>query len=173
MVRKHLSYANVAATLALLLAISGVAYAAALPRNSVGTRALKDQAVTTPKLDQGAVTEKKVKNFGLRLRDMGGIINQGVETVNTQINVPPGGCVGVSLTLRNPPPAGSIGSLVVGKLTDDQGDAVMNNNGFLAPTLVSETSQGGVIPHLMVCDRGSSGQTIPVGSIFRYHLIGP
>jgi hypothetical protein len=172
MVRKHLSYANVAATLALLLAISGVAYAASLPRNSVGTRALKDQAVTTPKLDRGAVTEKKVKNFALRLRDLGGIINHGTATVDTQINLAAGECEAVSLTLRNPPPKGSIGSLVVGKLTDDQGDAVMDNHGFLAPTLVSETSQGGVIPHLMVCDR-NSGQTIPVGSVFRYHLIGP
>lgn len=172
MIRKHLSYANVAATLALLLAISGVAYAAGLPRNSVGTRAIRDRAVTAPKLHNGTITKKQVKDFGLRLRDLGGIINRGTATVDTQINVPADECVGEFLTLRNPPPKGSIGSLVVGKLTDDQGDAVMDNNGFLAPTLVSETSQGGVIPHLMVCDNGS-GQTIPVGSIFRYHLIGP
>jgi hypothetical protein len=39
--------------------------------------------------------------------------------------------------------------------------------------VVSETSQGGVIPHLVVCDRRAGGQTIPVGSVFRYHLIGP
>ena len=37
----------------------------------------------------------------------------------------------------------------------------------------SETSQGCVIPFLRVCDDGGGGQTIPVGSIFRNHLIGP
>jgi hypothetical protein len=54
MIRKHLSYANVAASLALLLALSGVAYAAGLPRNSVGTKHIKNGAVTTRKLHDGS-----------------------------------------------------------------------------------------------------------------------
>ena len=58
---KHLSYANVASTLALVVALSGSAYAVTqLPAKSVGTPQLKD----------GAVTSKKVKNGGLRAEDL-------------------------------------------------------------------------------------------------------
>lgn len=49
--RRHLTYANVAATLALFLALGGAAYAATqLPRNSVGTRQLRAEAVTAGKI---------------------------------------------------------------------------------------------------------------------------
>lgn len=49
--RRHLTYANVAATLALFLALGGAAYAATrLPRNSVGTAQLKAGAVTAGKI---------------------------------------------------------------------------------------------------------------------------
>ena len=49
--RRHLTYANVAATLALFLALGGAAYAATqLPRNSVGTGQLKAEAVTAGKI---------------------------------------------------------------------------------------------------------------------------
>jgi hypothetical protein len=37
--------------------------------------------------------------------------------------------------------------------------------------MISETSQGGAIANLVVC--ASSPETIPVGSIFHYQLIGP
>jgi Collagen triple helix repeat (20 copies) len=49
--RRHLTYANVAATLALFLALGGAAYAATqLPRNSVGTAQLRKEAVTAAKI---------------------------------------------------------------------------------------------------------------------------
>jgi hypothetical protein len=49
--RRHLTYANVAATLALFLALGGAAYAATqLPRNSVGTAQLRREAVTAGKI---------------------------------------------------------------------------------------------------------------------------
>ena len=38
--------------------------------------------------------------------------------------------------------------------------------------LVTETSQGGAIPHLTVC-AGASAQTIPSGSIVTWSLIAP
>lgn len=51
LLRRHLSYANVVASLALFLALGGAAYAATqLPRNSVGTRQLKAEAVTAGKI---------------------------------------------------------------------------------------------------------------------------
>jgi hypothetical protein len=62
MFNKH-NYANVASTLALVVALGGTGYAAAtLPAHSVGTRQLKD----------GAVTSKKVKNFSLSYKDFQG-----------------------------------------------------------------------------------------------------
>jgi hypothetical protein len=161
MIRRHLSYANVAATLALLLSLSGIAYAAALPRNSVGPRELKDDAVRTA----------QVKDFALRLRDLQGVITGGRQTVNSQINVPAGGCEGEGLGSTNPLEPGWIGSMVVGHLTDEEGDAVLPNNGVVVPTMVSETSQGGAIANLLVCDMGSGGQTVPAGSVFRYRLV--
>jgi len=49
--RRHLTYANIAATLALFLALGGGAYAATqLPRNSVDTAQLKKEAVTAGKI---------------------------------------------------------------------------------------------------------------------------
>lgn len=57
----RIRYADVAATLALVLAGGGAAYAVtALPRNSVGTAQIQDGAVTPPKLRSGAVTRPKL-----------------------------------------------------------------------------------------------------------------
>ena len=58
----RIRYADVAATLALLVASAGTAYAAtALPKDSVGTPQLVSGAVTTPKLHRSAVTSPKIR----------------------------------------------------------------------------------------------------------------
>jgi hypothetical protein len=55
-IRRHLSYANVVASVALFLALGGVGYAAIkLPKNSVGTKQLKNGAVTGKKLAPAAM----------------------------------------------------------------------------------------------------------------------
>lgn len=55
LLRRHLTYANVAATLALFLCLGGAAYAATqLPKNSVGTKQLKNGAVTAGKIAKKA-----------------------------------------------------------------------------------------------------------------------
>ena len=60
-VRRRLSYANVTATLALFIALGGVSYAAVkLPANSVGSKQLRANAVTS----------SKVKNRSLQLADL-------------------------------------------------------------------------------------------------------
>jgi hypothetical protein len=58
--RTKLTYSNVIASLALFAALSGVAVAAGLPKNSVGTKQLKRAAVTPVKLRKGAVTSSKI-----------------------------------------------------------------------------------------------------------------
>jgi hypothetical protein len=55
-----LNYANVIATMALFIALSGVAVAAGLPKNSVGANQLKRGAVTAAKLKKAAVTSGKL-----------------------------------------------------------------------------------------------------------------
>src|SRR4051794_33726550 len=58
--RPRLTYANVVATVALLIAVTGGAYAATqLPKHSVGSRQLK----------RNAVISSKVKNRSLLSRD--------------------------------------------------------------------------------------------------------
>jgi hypothetical protein len=60
--RRHLTYANVVATIALFLVVSGgAAYAASLGKNSVGTRQIKNGAVTAAKIKNGAISGAKIK----------------------------------------------------------------------------------------------------------------
>ena len=59
-VRQRLSYSNVIATMALFIALGGVAVAAGLPRHSVGAKQLKRGAVTAAALRKQAVTSGKL-----------------------------------------------------------------------------------------------------------------
>lgn len=60
--RPKITYANVVATLALLIALGGSSYAALkLPKNSVGPKQLKKNAVSTSKVKKEAITAAKVK----------------------------------------------------------------------------------------------------------------
>jgi hypothetical protein len=56
------SPALVISVLALVIALTGTAFAAGLGKNSVGSKQLKKNSVTTAKLKKGAVTAVKVKN---------------------------------------------------------------------------------------------------------------
>jgi hypothetical protein len=57
----RLTYANVASTLALFIALGGVSYAAVrLPANSVGAKQLKKNAVTGLKIKNRAVSATKI-----------------------------------------------------------------------------------------------------------------
>ena len=63
--RARLSYANVMATIAVFLALTGTTYAA----TKIGTAQLRNGAVTNPKLAAGSVTSGKVKDRTLRAKD--------------------------------------------------------------------------------------------------------
>jgi len=54
---RRLSFANVTSSLALFIALGGASYAAIkVPANSVGTKQVKNRAITTRKLDPKALT---------------------------------------------------------------------------------------------------------------------
>jgi hypothetical protein len=61
-IRRKPSPAMVLAILALIVAMAGGAYAAAVPKNSVGSKQLKKNAVKSGKIVNGAVTSNKIAN---------------------------------------------------------------------------------------------------------------
>jgi hypothetical protein len=64
--RAHLTYANVMATVAVFLALGGVGYAAtALPRNSVGPKQLRANAVTS-----GKVSNRTLKRIDFATKEL-------------------------------------------------------------------------------------------------------
>ena len=66
----RLTYANVVASLALFVALGGGAYAAiTLPKDSVGSKQIKDGSVRSVDLANNAVTAAKVKNGSLLSAD--------------------------------------------------------------------------------------------------------
>lgn len=65
------TYANVVATLALFIALGGVAYAAdVLPALSVGTKQLRPKAVRTGKIADRAVTRTKIHRRAIRFHHL-------------------------------------------------------------------------------------------------------
>jgi len=65
-IRNKLSYANVMATIAVFIALGGASYAAIkVPKNSVGTRQIKNEAITAAKIRNDAVTGSKIAVAGL------------------------------------------------------------------------------------------------------------
>jgi hypothetical protein len=83
-ITRHLSYANVMATLGVFVALGGASYAAvALPANSVGTKQLKKSVVTASKLKRNAVSSAKVKDGSLQRGDFAsGTLLQGLQGPN-------------------------------------------------------------------------------------------
>jgi hypothetical protein len=65
-IRRRLTFANVVSCIALFVALGGAAYAAGkLSKNSVGTKQIKNQAVTAAKIKKGAITGAQVANGSL------------------------------------------------------------------------------------------------------------
>lgn len=62
-------YADVVATLALVVAMGGTAYAA-LPKNAVGAKQIKTDAVRPAEIKAGAVRSAEIKNGAVRAADL-------------------------------------------------------------------------------------------------------
>lgn len=95
--RGKLTYANVVSTLCLFILLGGGAYAATrLPKNSVGTKQLKNGAVTGAKVKVGSLSASSFKEGQLPLGTIGPIGPKGepgathVLTYEGQITVVPG-----------------------------------------------------------------------------------
>jgi hypothetical protein len=145
---------------------------AALAPGAVGGGTVADGSLTGADLAADSVGSDVVTDRTLRLHDLGGGAVTQTVTTGTAISIAAGGCASVRTAALNPAPNGLLGSMVVGTITNSSGGAVVSNSGFVLPTLVTETSQGGAAIHLGVC-AGSAAQTIPVGSIVTYSVIAP
>jgi hypothetical protein len=66
-IREKLTYANVMASIAVFIALGAGAYAAGLPKNSVGTKQLKDGSVKSAKVADDSLTGTDVNESSLRL----------------------------------------------------------------------------------------------------------
>ena len=89
----RLTYANVVSSICLFLVIGGGAYAAAsLPRNSVGPRQLKNNAVTSGKVKDRTLRGVDLKNgtIGPSKLAAGTIPDRQTVTVRTGTAFPPG-----------------------------------------------------------------------------------
>ena len=77
--RSQLTYANVMATIAVFLVVTGIGVAvAALPKKSVGKKQLKNKAVTSKKLAKNAVNASKIGSGAVgRSEIASGAVNTG------------------------------------------------------------------------------------------------
>ena len=69
--KRHVTYANVVATLALFVALGGSSYAAAtLARDSVGPKQVRARAIGPSELRRDSVSARAVRNGSLSLREL-------------------------------------------------------------------------------------------------------
>ncbi len=116
-----------------------------------------------------SLTGSSVVDGSLTLKDLGGTdANNQTTTVSSAIALASGQCK-AELTANYGD--GVVGDMVVGTLTDANGNAVLPNTAAVMPSIVIKTSQGGAVPNLIVCNTGASSLTIPAGSVFRWRLI--
>ena len=109
-IRRHLTYANIVATIALLLALGGTAWAvtvtgadvkdrsltgADISSSAIATRHLAPNAITSVKIGSGAVTSADIANSTITSSDLNAalsaqIINRAVVHVTTTGSIPAG-----------------------------------------------------------------------------------
>lgn len=114
-IRRHASYANVMASIAVFVAIGGTSYAAiTLPRNSVGERQIKARAVGAKALQRGAVGTRALKNGAISPNDLSATTKASLAGVPGPAG-PPGPA---AITLRAA--ISAVGGLIAGNATDSE-----------------------------------------------------
>jgi hypothetical protein len=106
--RPHLSFANVMATVAVAVALGGTG-AAAL---TIGTRQIRDGAVTTAKLHSGAVTTAKLRNGAVTAAKIAPGALQGSHFAPGELPAGPAGSAGPQGPAGPRGPAGPLSDLV-------------------------------------------------------------
>ena len=145
MLFKNGRYANVASTLALVVALGGTSYAAvAIPKNSVGSKQIKNNAVKSKDLKDNGVTGADVKEATLgtvpNATAVGGVVvtpvNLSMTGISGQVLVAELGgskvfldCAGVNLSLYGTRPVGSPPILITRVTDPGGGSAVVINSG--------------------------------------------
>jgi hypothetical protein len=95
-----------------------------------------------------AITGANVTDSSLSMADLGSKkIGQQTTTVGSAIPLPAGAC---QAQLTGNFGDGIVGDLVVGTLTDANGNAALPNTAAFIPSIVIKTSQGRAIPNLIV-----------------------
>jgi hypothetical protein len=61
--------------------------------------------------------------------------------------------------------------MVIGTLTDAQGNAVLPNTAAIVPSIVISSKQGGAVPNVVVCNTGDLNLTVPSGSVLHWRFI--
>jgi hypothetical protein len=90
------------------------------------------------------------------------------ETISQDITLPGGSCK-AALTANFG--QGAVGNMVIGTLTNAQGQAVLPNSAAVVPSIVIQTTQGGAVPNVIVCNTGDGPLTVPTGSVFHWRMI--
>ena len=87
--RKRITYANVMATIAVFIALGGVSYAAfKLPKNSVGTKQIKREAVNGAKVKLGTIPPTAIKGGVFTKAESGARYLGGTIVINKTVSGP-------------------------------------------------------------------------------------
>jgi hypothetical protein len=129
---QKISYSNVIATIALFIALGGVAVAASLPKNSVGTQQLKRGAVTAADLRKGAVRAGKLApksvvagKLGPNAVLPGNIVNGAITTAKI------GNGAVIAASIKN-------GVVTTNKLANEAVNAAKLGKGAVTPAKLSD-----------------------------------
>jgi hypothetical protein len=164
-IRKHLTYANVMATVLTFIVLGG-GTAWALSKNSVGSKQLKKNAVTTKKIKNGAVTGAKIAN--------GAVTGSTINTSSLKVSVTQ--ATGPPIPPTNPPnsvggataicPAGKK-AIAGGGLSDKANDgAFIEDSRPVTGTTGGAPTQGGTFTGWRVVWNNFQGTTNKTPTVY-------
>jgi hypothetical protein len=174
--RRHLTFANVIALIALFVALGGGAYAAMKVKpNSVGTKQLKNNAVNSDKVKDGSLSKGDFANGQLPAGKTGPQGPQGpagpvdivyvTKTVNQPVNSQSGGSVncpaGLSVTGGGANVGGLLGHDLNASFPVDGPDADTLPNDAWRVTVNNETASASNTSITAACTSATSTSTTP------------